>query len=86
MVNYEGENISEAQIKAFRKVLQANWEESLAKNPKGDEKGWNKALLEITEGRKSTYDPKTKKRTYFYSWCGDWVSYHLWKTGCRHKW
>lgn len=84
MVNYEGENISDKQIKAFRKILKANWEETLAKNPKGDAKGWNKALLEVTEGRKSEYD-KAGQRTFFYSWCGDWVSYHLAKTGCRHK-
>jgi len=82
-VNYEGESIPDKQIKAFRKILKGNWEETLAKNPKGDARGWNKALLEVTEGRKSTY--KNGKRTFFYSWCGDWVSYHLWKTGCQHK-
>jgi hypothetical protein len=84
MVNYEGADISEEQIQAFRDVLKGNWEESLAKHPMGTAQGWNEALLEITEGRKSQYD-KSGKRTFFYSWCGDWVSYHLWKTGCRHK-
>lgn len=84
VTNYEGVEISDKQVQAFRKALKSNWEETLAKNPKGTAAGWNKALLEITEGRRSTYDSKGN-RTFFYSWCGDWVSYHLWKAGCLHK-
>lgn len=82
VVNYEGIEIPNKQIKAFRKILQLNWEETLAKNPRGTSKGWNKPLLEVTEGRRSFY--KNGKRTFFYSWCGDWVSYHLYKAGCLH--
>jgi hypothetical protein len=77
--NYEGKEISDKQVKAFRKVLKANWDETLAKNPKE----WDKTILEVTEGRKSLY--KNGKRTFFYSWCGDWASYHLYKSGCLAK-
>lgn len=81
--NYEGVEISDKQVKAFRKILKLNWEETLAKKPRGYKDKWNKALLTVTEGRKSLY--KNGKRTFFYSWCGDWVSYHLMKAGCLHK-
>lgn len=83
MLNYEGADIPDEQIEAFRKVLEGNWLETLAKEPKGTAQGWNDILLEITEGRRSTY--KNGVRDFFYSWCGDWVTYHLMKTGCRHK-
>lgn len=82
-VNYEGIEVSDKQIAAFRKVLKGLWEETLEKSPKGTVKGWNKALLEVTEGRKSLY--KNGKRTFFYSWCGDWASYHLYRAGCLCK-
>ena len=80
IINYEGIEISDKQVKAFRKVLKQNWDDTLKKKPKQ----WNKCLLEVTENRQSTYDEKTGKRKFFYSWCGDWVSYHLMKAGCRH--
>jgi len=82
VTNYEGVEIPNKQIAAFRKVLRGNWEETLEKNPRGTARGWNGALLTVTEGRRSHY--KNGKRLFFYSWCGDWVSYHLWKAGCLH--
>lgn len=84
VINYEGVEVSDKQVRAFRKTLQRIWNETLAKNPKGTARSWNKALLDVTEGRKSEYD-KSGKRTFFYSWCGDWVSYHLYQSGCLHK-
>lgn len=83
MINFEGENISAAQVRAFRKMLRLNWEETLAKKPRGYKDKWNKALLAVTEGRRSRY--KNGKRTHFHSWCGDWVTYILECAGCRHK-
>lgn len=79
VVNYEGVEIPDKQVKAFRKAVKTCWDETLVKKPKQ----WNKCLLKITEGRKSQY--KNGKRTFFYSWCGDWVSSTLYEAGCRHK-
>lgn len=80
IVNYEGKQPASEQLTAFREVLQSTWEESL-KEPGIHE--WNPKLLEITEGRRTIKNPDGSTRT-FYSWCGDWVTYHLERAGCRH--
>jgi hypothetical protein len=81
LLNFESVSVPDKQIKAFRRVLRDLWEETLEKKKPRE---WNAALLRVTEGRKSRYDPKTKERTFFYSWCGDWVTYHLERAGCLH--
>lgn len=77
--NYEDIQISNKQVRVFREVLQACWNETLHYSPKE----WNTTLLKVTEKRRSRY--KGKKRVFFYSWCGDWVTYHLMKAGCRSR-
>lgn len=78
--NFEGQQVPECQVNAFRDVVLGICEESLERGVKE----WNRVLLKITEGRKSRYD-KTGKRSFFYSWCGDWVTCHLWQAGCLHR-
>jgi hypothetical protein len=82
LLNFESISISDRQVTVFRRVLRDLWEETLEKKKPRE---WNAALLRVTEGRQSRYDPKTKHRTFFYSWCGDWVTYHLERAGCLHK-
>jgi hypothetical protein len=79
--NFEGEEVPARQVKAFRDVVFGICEESIERGVKE----WNRVLLKITEDRKSRYDKQTGKRTFFYSWCGDWVTYHLWQAGCLHR-
>lgn len=83
ITNYEGIEISDKQVRAFRRVLKLNWEETLARGVRGKGPKWSKALLDVTEGRRSLY--KNGKRTHFHSWCGDWTSYNLERAGCLHK-
>ncbi len=81
MVNYENKTVSPEQVAAFREVLQSVWNETLALP--GGIKEWNANLMKVTEGRRTISNPDGSTKV-FYSWCGDWVSYHLERAGCRH--
>jgi len=76
MLNYQGNEVSELEISLFRSFLRKCWLESLQK----EIAEWSPDLLEITEGRHTTI--VSDGSTLFYSWCGDWVTYHLEKAGC----
>jgi hypothetical protein len=79
-INYEGLPLTEWDVYAFRAGIYWGTKGSLLL-PDGI-KEWNANLLNITENRKSTY--KNGKLTFFYSWCGDWVTYHLARAGSQH--
>jgi hypothetical protein len=81
VVNYENKALPPEQIQAFRQVLESIWLETLGQ-PGGIHE-WNPNLLKVTEGRRTIKNPDGTTRV-FYSWCGDWVSYHLERAGCRH--
>ena len=81
MVNYENKTLPPEQVTAFRDVLQSVWQETLALP--GGIKEWNANLMKVTEGRRTINNPDGSTKV-FYSWCGDWVTYHLERAGCRH--
>jgi hypothetical protein len=81
VLNYEGKQISDQQVEAFRSVLESNWLETLARP--GGIREWNSNLLAVTESRRTIKNPDGTTKL-FYSWCGDWVTYHLERAGCLH--
>jgi hypothetical protein len=81
VVNYENKTLPPEQVTAFREVLQSVWNESLALP--GGIREWNANLMKVTEGRRTINNPDGSTKV-FYSWCGDWVTYHLERAGCRH--
>ena len=81
MLNYENKEVPPEQVQAFRQVLESVWLETLARP--GGIREWNQNLLAVTEGRRTIMNPDGSMRV-FYSWCGDWVTYHLERAGCLH--
>jgi hypothetical protein len=81
VVNYENKEVGPEQVQAFRQVLESVWLETLARP--GGIREWNQNLMAVTEGRRTIKNPDGSMRV-FYSWCGDWVTYHLERAGCRH--
>jgi hypothetical protein len=81
VVNYENQELPPEQVTAFRRVLESIWLETLGL-PGGIHE-WNPNLMRVTEGRRTIKNPDGTTKV-FYSWCGDWVTYHLERAGCLH--